>query len=268
MTLTFSAFKIPLLHAPLTTGRDVASTAEFAGGIEPRGLLGETEGKRAAMHEGIVGWRSVLPRLGVVDPLRLSCRGVDGRDLGERGTDIENAVNHERSRFPHPSFQMIRFRDLFLSGAPCPHGPQAIEIVPANLRERRIFRTGLVASIVQPFRRRALNLLRLRMRGTADTQHRIRALSRLHDGSHSSQERCCDQGCPGYQSVTPARHRMYLLLIGIVTSIAHERSPYNYELCWLDIPTVPETSNYRNARLLSGSSARTKPLLRRTLRVR
>ena len=209
----------------------------------------------AAMHEAIVGWRSVLPRLGVVDPLGLSCRGVDGRNLGERGTDIENAVNHERSRFPHPSFQMIRFRDLFLSGAPCPRGPQASEIVPPYLRKRRIFRTGLVASIVQPFRRRALNLLRLRMRGTADPQHRIRALSRLHDGSHSSQERCCDQGCPGYQSVTPARHRMYLLLIRIVTSIAHERSPYNYELCWLDIPTVAETSDYRNARLLSGSSA-------------
>ena len=39
-----------------------------------------------------------------------------------------------------------------------------------------------------------------------------------------------------YQSVTPARHSMYLLFIGIVTLITHERSLHNYELCWLDIP--------------------------------
>src|SRR5207249_10453876 len=41
----------------------------------------------AARHEAIVGWRSVLTCLGVVDPPSLACRGVDGRDLGERGTD-------------------------------------------------------------------------------------------------------------------------------------------------------------------------------------
>ena len=77
------------------------------------------------------------------------------------------------------------------------------------------------------------------MPGTAATQHRVRALSRLHDGSHSSQERRCDQGRPDYQSVTPARHGVYQLLIGIVTLIAHERSKgplHNHELCLLDMP--------------------------------
>src|SRR5438132_2096277 len=90
----------------------------------------------AAMHEAIVGWRSVLPCLGVVDPPGLACRGVDGRDLGERGTDVENTADHQRSSFPNPSFQMMRFRDLFFGGAPCPRGSQAIEIAPAYLREK------------------------------------------------------------------------------------------------------------------------------------
>src|SRR2546429_1696165 len=90
----------------------------------------------AAMHEAIVGWRSVLPCLGVVDPPGLACRGVDGRDLGERGTDVENTADHQRSSFPNPSFQMIRFRDLLFGGAPCPRGSQAIEIAPAYLREK------------------------------------------------------------------------------------------------------------------------------------
>src|SRR5438132_1631961 len=90
----------------------------------------------AAMHEAIVGWRSVLPCFRIVDPPGLACRGVDGRDLGERGTDVQNAAGRQRSSFPNPSFQMIRFRDLLFGGSPCPRGSQAIEIAPAYLREK------------------------------------------------------------------------------------------------------------------------------------
>ena len=174
------------------------------------------------MHEAVVGWRSVLPCLWVVDPLRLACRGIDGRDLGERGTDVENTFDHQRSSFPNPRSQLIRFRDLFFGGAPCPRDPQAIEIVSAYLSERRIFRTRLITTIAQPIRRRAVNLRRLSIRRTADTQDRVRSLSCLHDGGRASKERRCDQGRPGSQCVTPARHSMYMLLVGIVTLIAHE----------------------------------------------
>ena len=88
-----------------------------------------------------------------------------------------------------------------------------------------IFRTGLVAAVTQPFRRRTQDLPRLSMRATADRYPRVRGLSRLHCGGHSSKERRCDQGRPGYQSFTPARHSMDMLLIGIVTLIADGRFP-------------------------------------------
>src|SRR5437016_2700607 len=90
----------------------------------------------APMHEAVVGRSSVLPCLRVVYPPGLACRGVDGRDLGERGTHVENTADHQRSSFPNPSFQMIRFRDLLFGRAPCPRGSQAIEIAPAYLREK------------------------------------------------------------------------------------------------------------------------------------
>ena len=178
------------------------------------------------MHEAIIGRRSAFPRFRVVDPPGLACCSVDCSNLGERGADIQDAADHQRGGFPDPGFQMrIRFRDLFIGGAPCPCDPQAIEIVSAYLSEGRVFRTGLVAAVAQPFRRRAPYLPRLSMRGTADRQPRVRGQSRPHDGGHSSQERRCDQGHPGYQSVTPGRHSMDVPLIGIVTLIAHRRFP-------------------------------------------
>ena len=180
----------------------------------------------AAMNEAIIGRDSVLPCLRVVNPFDLAGGSVDGSDLGHRGADIHHAVDHQRGGLPHPGFQIrIRFRDRFFGGAPGPRDLEAIEIVCADLIERRIFRVGLVAAVAQPFRRRALNLPRPSMRGTADRHPRVRGLSRLHGGGHSSQERRCDQGRPGYQSFTPAQHSMDMLLIGIVTSIAHGRFP-------------------------------------------
>ena len=91
------------------------------------------------MHEAIVGRRSVLPRLRVVDPPGLAGGSVDGRDLGERGADIQDTVDHQRGGLPHPGFQIgIRFRYLLFGGAPCPRDLQATEIVSAYLVNRRI----------------------------------------------------------------------------------------------------------------------------------
>src|SRR5439155_15062137 len=177
----------------------------------------------APMHEAVVGRSSVLPCLRVVYPPGLAFRGVDGRDLGERGTDIQDAADHQGGGFPSPSFQMICSRDLFFGGTPCPRGPQAIEIISAYLSERRIFRTGLVAGVVQPFHRRAPDLSRLNMYVTVNRHPRVRGLSRLHEGCHSSQERCCDQGRPSFQSFSPGPDNMDMLLIGVVTLIAHGR---------------------------------------------
>jgi hypothetical protein len=83
-----------------------------------------------------------------------------------------------------------------------------MEIVSVYLSELRIFRARLITALAQPFRRGALDLPSLRMHGTANTHHCVYALDRLHDGGHSSQERRCDEGRPGYQSVTPAQHSM------------------------------------------------------------
>ena len=122
----------------------------------------------AAMHEAVVGRRSVLPRLRVVDPPGLACGRVDGRDLGERGADIQDAVDHQRRGLPHPGSQLgIRFRDLLFGGAPRPRDLKAAEIVSADLVDRRILRTGLVAAIAQPFRRCTRAPLRLSICGLA-----------------------------------------------------------------------------------------------------
>src|SRR5947207_13083338 len=74
----------------------------------------------AAMHEAIVGWRSVLPCLGVVDPPALACGRVDGRDFGGRGTAVSNTHDQQRIRLPNASFQRIRFHDLLFARTPCP----------------------------------------------------------------------------------------------------------------------------------------------------
>ena len=62
----------------------------------------------------------------------------------------------------------MRFGHLFFGGVPRPGNLQALKVVPVDLRERRVFRAGLVAAVAQPFRRRAPDLPRLSMRGTAD----------------------------------------------------------------------------------------------------
>ncbi len=170
----------------------------------------------AAMHEAVVGRRSVLPRLRVVDPPGLACCSVDGSDLGHRGADIQHAVDHQRGGFPHPGFQIgIRFRDRFVGGAPCPRDLQAAEIV-----SRRSDRAANTSN--WPCRRRSsaipspcLDLPRLSMRGMADKQPRVRSLQ------------SCDQGRPGYQSFTPGPHSMDMIFIGSVTLIAHGSFLYN-----------------------------------------
>src|SRR5437667_1603346 len=71
----------------------------------------------AAMHEAIVGWRSVLPCLGVVYTPGIACRSSDGHALGERGTDTETTAATQLTSSPTPSCQMIRFRNLDFDGA-------------------------------------------------------------------------------------------------------------------------------------------------------
>src|SRR5689334_15600451 len=47
------------------------------------------------MHEAVVRRCSVLPCLRVVHPKSLACRGVDGRDLGERGAHVKHTSYHQ-----------------------------------------------------------------------------------------------------------------------------------------------------------------------------
>ena len=59
----------------------------------------------APVHEAVIGGSPVLPRPRVVDPPGLARRRVDGRDLGERGADIQDAADHERRGLPDPGRQ-------------------------------------------------------------------------------------------------------------------------------------------------------------------
>jgi hypothetical protein len=64
------------------------------------------------------------------------------------------------------------------------------------------------------------------MRRTADWQRRVRGLSRLHDGGHSSQERPRDQGRPRLSELHAGSAQHGHALDWIVTLIAHGSSPF------------------------------------------
>ena len=114
----------------------------------------------APVHEAVIGGSPVLPGLRIVDPPSLARRRVDGRDLGERGADIQDAADHERRGLPDPGRRAWACPDDFLVGRPPGPGDlQALEIPRADLGERRVFRAGLVAAVARPFRGRRLHLL-------------------------------------------------------------------------------------------------------------
>src|SRR4029077_11683845 len=200
----------------------------------------------ATMHEAVVRGCSVLPRLRVIDPKGLAGRGLEDSDLGKRSADIQNGPDHQWRGLPHPCLQIICFRDLFFGGFPGPRSRQATEVADVNLGEPRVLRARLIPAVARPFRRRALDLLRLRMHRTTNMWNPFRALGRMHDGGHSSQQRHCEQGRPGYQSVAPTRHGMDMFLIGVVTWFTHERSPSITTNCgWRPGYTQYGSQNFR-----------------------
>jgi hypothetical protein len=73
------------------------------------------------------------------------------------------------------------------------------------------------------------------------------SLSSPRSGGHASQERRYEHGRPGYERFASTRLSMHMLLIGIITLIAHERLPLELRRLANRTRQVRETSTLKRA---------------------
>ncbi len=109
----------------------------------------------AAMGPAEVGGRPepILIDLGVEHPSGFAGRGIDGRDLRQRGRGVEHAADHQRRRFIDKAGADLRFGlpDRRVRRLPAPDHVQVPGVVAVDLCQRRIARRGVGAGIGRPF---------------------------------------------------------------------------------------------------------------------
>ncbi len=120
-----------------------ADKQTFRGAVSP-------VGEPALQKPAVVRHASLVP-LRIVDPACLAGFGVESGDQPEAGHGVHRAVHHERRLFvPAGAPQRIRHLDRAIRRLPSPRHLKILHVVPGDLTERRILRSGRVSEIVAP----------------------------------------------------------------------------------------------------------------------